>query len=153
MAPRSSEDGSGVHGAAPDPQHLTILYDETCGFCRRARDWLLSQRCLVPVELLPAGSVDAQQRFSSIPDLHFQLVVADDDGNVWVGPPAFVMCLWATARYRALSYRLSGRHTSLIADRFFSLISERRDVLSRMLGRNDTDCIECKTGRPSVGAG
>jgi hypothetical protein len=42
------------------PSKLTVLLDERCAFCLRCRDWLAAQPCLVEVELLPAGSVEAR---------------------------------------------------------------------------------------------
>lgn len=137
--------GSGAFGTAPDPSRLTIVYDERCGFCLRARDWLLHQPCLVAVELIPASSPEAQSRFARLGVLGEELVVADDRGNVWLSSPAFIMCLWATARYRGLAMRLAGRHAGAVADRFFEIVSDRRDILSRMLGKTDTDAPACQT--------
>ena len=42
---------------------LTVLYDAECGLCAFLRDWLVRQPQLVPLELVPAGSVEARRRF------------------------------------------------------------------------------------------
>jgi len=130
---------------------LFVLYDERCAVCRRARDWLLTQPCFVEVELLPAGSSAARRRFGAVPWLGKELVVADDQGQVWVGPAAFLTCLWATVRYRAWSYRLAGPRLSHLAERFFLLVSKRRDRWSAWLGRDDTDCSWCDQIRVGYG--
>ena len=39
----------------PEGAKLTVLYDETCSFCRRCRDWLLAQPCFIEVELPRRG--------------------------------------------------------------------------------------------------
>src|ERR687887_1959282 len=123
---------------------LTVLYDESCALCRRCRDWLLGQPCLVQVELLPAGSVLARSRFGSVPWLGKELVVVDQRGRVWVGPAAFLTCLWATVRFRPWSYRLAGPTFAPLAERFFMLVSKRRDRVSAWaVRRNESDCSWC----------
>lgn len=122
---------------------LTILYDERCTFCLRCRDWLATQPCLLPVELLAAGSSEARRRYGAMPWLGSELVVADESGRVWVGPPAFLMCLWATARYRGWSYTLSRPGYERQAERFFLYVSKRRSAWGRWLDRKDPDCTYC----------
>ena len=125
-------------------QSLTILYDESCALCRRCRDWLLTQPCLVPVQLLAAGSPAARARYGSLgPWLGNELVVVDDKGNAWVGPAAFVTCLWATARYRAASYVLARPALAPLAERFFLFVSKRRDRFARWVDEPEDECSWC----------
>jgi predicted DCC family thiol-disulfide oxidoreductase YuxK len=119
---------------------LTILYDESCAFCLRCRDWLLTQPCLVEVELLPAGSPAVLERYGAAAWRGGELVVADGEGGVWAGPAAFVICLWATARYRALAYRLAGPGMALVAERFFRFVSHRRGRWSSLDQPNAPEC-------------
>jgi predicted DCC family thiol-disulfide oxidoreductase YuxK len=129
---------------------LTILYDETCALCRRARDWLLTQPCLVPVELLAAGSEEAQRRYAGLPWLGQELVVVDENGNAWVGPSAFLASMWATARYRSWAFRLSRPELARHAERFFRWISKRRDRWSARI-HEDPECSWCDE-EPSRGS-
>jgi predicted DCC family thiol-disulfide oxidoreductase YuxK len=124
---------------------LTVLYDERCAFCLRCRDWLAAQPCLVPVELLASGSDEARSRYDEIPWLGSELVVVDDEGQVWVGPAAFLICLWATARYRAAAYFFAQPRWSGQAERFFMHVSKRRDKWASWLTRHDRpdDCSWC----------
>ena len=125
---------------------LTILYDERCEFCRRCRDWLSGQPRLLPVELMAAGSPLARQRYGVVPWLGTELVVVDQDGQVWVGPGAFLMCLWATARYRHWAYLFSRPGWSGHAERFFRRVSKRRDRLGKWLAHMpgaDEECSWC----------
>jgi predicted DCC family thiol-disulfide oxidoreductase YuxK len=135
------------------PTTLTILYDERCAFCLRCRDWLATQPCLVPVELLAAGSAEAHRRYGSMPWLGKELVVVDGSGRVWAGPPAFLMSLWATARYRAWSYTLSKPGAERHAERFFHYVSRRRGAWGSRLERRDPECSSCVDARPSWDAG
>jgi predicted DCC family thiol-disulfide oxidoreductase YuxK len=88
---------------------LTVLYDAGCPLCSRFRDWLARQALLVRLDLLPAGSAEARDRFPALDHARtLQVVtVVADDGRVYTAEHAWLMCLWATARHRALAERLS----------------------------------------------
>jgi predicted DCC family thiol-disulfide oxidoreductase YuxK len=133
--------------SAPVPTRLTILYDERCALCLSARDWLLTQPCLVPVELLASGSDDAKSRYGSLPWLGSELVAVDENGNAWVGPPAFLASMWATARYRSWAFRLSQPGLEKYAERFFRWVSKRRDRWGAWIARDDEECSWCENDR------
>jgi predicted DCC family thiol-disulfide oxidoreductase YuxK len=116
-------------------KQLTVLYDGTCALCVRCRDFLAASHTLVPLELLSCQSHDAQERFGSVPWLGEELVVVSDDGDVWVGPAAFLVSMWALADYREWSYRLSGPTLAPLAERFFVAISSRRRRIAGFLGK------------------
>lgn len=119
---------------------LTVLYDEQCGLCRRARDWLLTQPMWVEMELLAAGSAAARSRYGSIPWVGQDLVVVADDGRIWRDAPAFLMCLWATRRYRKYARTLSGSAFKPVATAFFNGISKRRHEIGSIF---DDECASC----------
>ena len=129
-------------------KRLTIVYDEHCAVCRRARDWLLTQPTFLPIELIAAGSAAARARYRGLPWMGKELVAADDQGNVWVGPAAFLTALWATRRYRAWSYRLSGDKLAPLAQSFFKMVSTRRHRWSRFLEDEEKECSWCQN-RPT----
>lgn len=123
---------------------LTVLYDESCPLCRRCRDWLLTQPCLVPVQLLPAGSPDVRSRYAAVaPWLGKELVTVDDGGRAWVGPAAFVTCLWCTARYRSWAYLLARPSLAPLSDHFFIFVTKRRNRFGRWIDRDDAECSWC----------
>jgi predicted DCC family thiol-disulfide oxidoreductase YuxK len=147
-----SEPGAALHAAAPATR-LTILYDERCAFCLRCRDWLATQPCLIEVELLASGSPAAKERYGAVPWIGRELVVVDDLGHVWVGPAAFLMCLWATANHRHHAYLFARPRWAPHAERFFMYISKRRDRWGAWLGRKDRpeDCSWCDDVRIRYG--
>ena len=113
---------------------LTVLYDARCGLCSNARRWLLSQRTLVPLELLAAGSEEARRRFPTLAEAApSELVVVSDEGDVYRGPSAWIVCLWALEDFRDWSFRLSGPTLLPLARQAFEWISTRRHALSRAL--------------------
>jgi predicted DCC family thiol-disulfide oxidoreductase YuxK len=141
--------GEGLRGL---PRTLTVLYDESCRLCRRCRDWLLTQPCLVPMELLPAGAPDVRARFAPMePWMGKELVVVDDRGRAWIGPAAFILCLWATARYRTWAFRLSTPRLAPLAERFFVVVSKRRDRFTAWPLRDEADCTWCDQVRIGQG--
>ncbi|MEV7416381.1 DCC1-like thiol-disulfide oxidoreductase family protein [Streptomyces sp. NPDC089919] len=83
-------------------RRLTVLYDANCPLCVHLRNWLLGQRWLVPLALVPATSLEAQRRFPQLDHAATlrEITVVGDGGQVWTGAHAFVMCLWALAEHR-----------------------------------------------------
>jgi predicted DCC family thiol-disulfide oxidoreductase YuxK len=128
---------------AVNATELTVLYDERCAFCVRCRDWLATQPVLVDVELVPAGSDRGQALVEGAAWVGKELVVLDDEGRAWTGPDAFLMCLWATARYRGWAFRFNGPHAGRFAERFFLHVSKRRGRYSQWLGPVDPECTYC----------
>ena len=116
-------------------QRLTVLYDGTCALCIRCRDFLATSPTLVPLELLACQSRDARERYGSVPWLGEELVVVSDEGDVWVGPAAFLVAMWALADYREWSYRLSGPAFAPLAERFFVALSARRRRLASFFAK------------------
>lgn len=88
---------------------LTVLYDDRCPLCRTFSSWLARQPTLVDLDQLPAGSGFARVRFPALDHERTleEITVVSDDGAVWTGAHAWVMCLWATAAHRALAESLA----------------------------------------------
>jgi predicted DCC family thiol-disulfide oxidoreductase YuxK len=124
-------------------KRLTVLYDARCGFCVHCRRWLERQRALVELEFVPAGSETALRRFPDLrePDPPEDLVVVDDEGGVYRGEDAFILCLYALEDYREWSFRLSGPGLRPLARVAFEWLSRNRRGLSRSLGLAPDDQV------------
>lgn len=132
-----------VSAAVRSPSRLLVLYDANCAFCQRCRNWLEHESTHVTLDFLAAGSDEARRRFgTAMPWLGEELVVVSDRGEVWVGPAAFLTCLWATKRYREWSYRLSGKSLAPLAERFFAAVSSRRATIARLVGPQPDRCAD-----------
>ncbi|MFD6226769.1 thiol-disulfide oxidoreductase DCC family protein [Streptomyces sp. NPDC060232] len=83
-------------------RHLTVLYDADCPLCVHIRHWLLAQRWLLPVALVPAASWEARRRFPRLDHASTlrEITVVGDSGQVWTGTDAFIVCLWALVEHR-----------------------------------------------------
>jgi len=131
-------DASGTRAAGQVPTSLTVFYDADCAFCCRCRDWLEGQETHCEVRLVAANGPAATADLAGLP-LGAELVVVADTGDVWIGPKAFVMCLWATTAHRAWSQRLDGPALGPLARRFFQAVSSNRDTISVLLSLASPD--------------
>ncbi|MGI8733950.1 MAG: thiol-disulfide oxidoreductase DCC family protein [Pyrinomonadaceae bacterium] len=115
---------------------LTVLYDPTCGLCRRAHGWLAQEGKLVELVFVPCKSEEARRRFPQLDhDLTAKdLTVVGDYGEVYLGPKAWLMVLWALSQYREWSYRLASPELLPTARRVVSLISQHRFQIGRVAG-------------------
>lgn len=111
---------------SPEIKQLFVLYDAGCPLCVRCRHWMEQKTAYVQLIFLEARSPEAFARFGEVPWLGQELVVVSDSGQVWAGPAAFLVALWALADYREWSYRLSGDTLSKVAEPFFKALSNRR---------------------------
>ena len=97
-------------------RELTVLYDAQCGLCRRFRAWLAAQRPapdgqggVVRLRFVAAGSTEARALY---PELDHEatlreVTVVADDGSVYVGDRAWIVCLWTTWEHRHTAVRLA----------------------------------------------
>ncbi|MDI3423867.1 thiol-disulfide oxidoreductase DCC family protein [Streptomyces luteolus] len=90
-------------------RRLTVLYDANCPLCTHVRQWLARQRKLVRLDLVPAGSEEARRRFPGLDHgaTLDEITVVADGGQVYRGPAAWVVTLWALAEHRPLAHRLA----------------------------------------------
>ncbi|WP_328537098.1 thiol-disulfide oxidoreductase DCC family protein [Streptomyces sp. NBC_00344] len=88
---------------------LTVLYDAQCPLCVHLRHWLLRQRQLVRLELIPAASAEAMRRFPGLDHRGTleEMTVIGDRGQIYRGPAAWIVCLWALAEHRAKAHWLA----------------------------------------------
>jgi predicted DCC family thiol-disulfide oxidoreductase YuxK len=97
-------------------RELTVLYDAQCGLCRRFKDWLAAQRPgpngkggVVQLRFVAAGSADARALYPGLDHAATlrEVTVVADDGSVYVGDRAWIVCLWSTWEHRHTAVRLA----------------------------------------------
>jgi predicted DCC family thiol-disulfide oxidoreductase YuxK len=128
------------------PRTLTVLYDPSCSLCRRCRSWMERQHAFLPVTWLGCTGEEARKAYGDIPWLQDELVVVGDAGEVWAGPAAFLVCLWALCDWREWSFRLAGPAFAPLAERFFLFLSSRRRSIGKLF---DHECADgsCHLGQ------
>ena len=114
---------------------LTIFYDAHCGVCSHFRRWMLEQPAYVRLDFVPYDSPQALRLCPELPTLRAdqEIVVMGDDGAVWQGGGAWVVCLWALRDYREWSLRLATPGLLGVARKVAHWVSVNRLVVSRFL--------------------
>jgi predicted DCC family thiol-disulfide oxidoreductase YuxK len=117
-------------------RRLYVLYDGRCGLCRMARQWLERQEKLVDLEFLAAGSFAATRLFPTLCDSERpeELIVVSEEGGVYRGGNAWIMCLYALEDYREWAERLSSPALLPLARQAFAMLSKQRGRISHWLG-------------------
>ena len=88
---------------------LYLFHDNTCPVSQRHREWLAKQAAIVPLHCVAHQAEEVPGRFPGIA-AHLtprNLTVVSDDGQLWTGPSAVVMCLFALEKHRELAERLA----------------------------------------------
>ncbi len=114
---------------------LYILYDDGCAFCRRCRDWLAQQECLVQLHPLAHQAPEVLCRFPEVQSyLHpRELTVISDTGEVWHGPAAMVVCLHAIEEHRKIAARLAEPGLLPYAQKAFEFLMDHPEQLTPWL--------------------
>jgi predicted DCC family thiol-disulfide oxidoreductase YuxK len=120
---------------------LCVLFDADCELCVRCRNWLMQQPAFVPLIFIAFQSEQARRRFPGIDALKpgEQLLVISDEGAVYRGAHAWVMCLWALENYREHAQRLAHPVLLPLAKTVCELFSRNRFFLSDALFRKSPE--------------
>jgi predicted DCC family thiol-disulfide oxidoreductase YuxK len=111
---------------------LTVLYDHGCELCRRCRAFLEKQETFLVLEFVAGGSAESRQRFPTLrqSDPPEELIVIDDEGGVYRGADAWIVCLYALRRYRGWSERLARGSLRPLARAVFEWVSHNRKAFA-----------------------
>ena len=122
---------------------LYVLYDHGCGLCSHVVQWMSQQPTSCEMQYIAAGSTDARRMFPDLlsPARPEELIVVAEDGTVYRGDDAFIMCLYALDSYRSLATRISRPAFRPLAKRLFSMISTNRMRLSDLLGLQSDEAL------------
>jgi len=101
----------------------------------------MQQRAFVPLVFMAFQSDEAQRRFPGIGALKpdEQLLVISDEGAVYRGAHAWIMCLWALENYREHAQRLAHPILLPLARTVCELLSRNRFFLSDILFRQNPE--------------
>jgi predicted DCC family thiol-disulfide oxidoreductase YuxK len=114
-------------------QYLTVVYDHQCGLCSRLGGWLNAQPKWIGVRLLPSDLAAGLYPALASRIAHEELLVVSDDGRVYWGDHAWLMCLFALKNYRSWAARLSTPALLPLARSAFAILSANRRHISRWL--------------------
>ena len=114
---------------------LTVFYDPKCGMCRSFRQWMLGQWSYCRLEFVPYNSGVARRLLPEIVNIDAgrEIVVMNDEGDIWQGPEAWVVCLWVLKKWRGWATRMASPALLPLAAKACHLISDNRLTLSKLL--------------------
>jgi predicted DCC family thiol-disulfide oxidoreductase YuxK len=115
-------------------KYLTVIYDPDCALCSRVGAWLQAQPKLLALRTVPANALPAIYPELVRRGLQGELMVVSDEGAVYVGDHAWLMCLYALKRYRHWAQRLSRPALLPFARQAFNVLSANRRRVSKWLG-------------------
>ncbi len=124
-------------------ERLYVLYDGRCGLCRWVKSWAKDQAAFVPLVFVPAESPEAERLVpgSSQSDSLEELVVVSDEGHLYRGDSAWIMCFYALEEFREWSCRLASPALRPLARKAFALLSKHRVQVSDWLGLTDHEAV------------
>jgi predicted DCC family thiol-disulfide oxidoreductase YuxK len=131
---------------------LYVLYDRECSFCDSCRSWLCRQSAFIDLRFVPTRSAAAAERFPGLEkiDTGGDLVVISDEGAVYRGTSAYLMCLYALREYREWALRLSAPALLPLTRRVFKHLSEQRSRISRWFFEKTPQQLEEELGPEAV---
>ncbi|MEM8955359.1 MAG: DCC1-like thiol-disulfide oxidoreductase family protein [Verrucomicrobiota bacterium] len=119
----------------PIPDELYVFYDQHCGLCQSCRKWLTLQRTWFPLHFIPWDSTSAKSLCPNLSSFEpwKEIVVMTNDQRIYCGAASWVMCLYATVKFRPLALKLA--HPTLLpfAKQICHLVSRNRYRLSKLL--------------------
>ena len=126
---------------------LFVLYDPDCGLCEAIRGWMLDQSSSMQIEIIANHSPRARALFPEIEANPDELIVVDDEGSVYRGDSAFIICLYALDAYRGWAVRLSSPALRPFARRAFEMLSKNRKKISDLLALANDEVIAHELSR------
>ena len=115
-------------------RYLTVAYDPKCGLCARIGTWLRAQPKWIGIRLVPSDRAAALYPALAARFAQDELVAVSDDGGVYFGDHAWLVCLYALRNYRHWAKRLSSPALLPLARHAFTVLSANRRRVSRWLG-------------------
>jgi predicted DCC family thiol-disulfide oxidoreductase YuxK len=122
---------------------LTVLYDNDCGLCCRAVRRLINEPTYLPLRFAPGRAAQVRERFAAAFAAagDDQLIVVADSGELYKGPAAWIMVLYALRRYRPLAMRLASPGLRPLVSRVVGVIARNRLAISEVFGLSPDACI------------
>jgi len=127
---------------------LTIFFDHECALCCRFRTWLEAEPCHLDLRFVSYRSSEARAILPEIDDFDpgKEILILGDNGTIYQGPDAWIVCLWATREYRHWADRFAKPAFRPLVRKLCLTVSASRLNLSALLpdsaGDNDRQLVQ-----------
>ena len=120
---------------------ISVFFDGRCGLCRSVRGWLEREPQFVALHFVSYDARLAREIFPRIADWQpdREILALTDEGDLYQGAGAWILCLWATVRFRPWALRLARPALRPSAEKLCRVIARNRRGLSRVFRRGSDD--------------
>ena len=134
---------------------IEVFYDGRCGMCCSFHEWIHRQERAFQIDFVPYQAERAEEVFPGIHTLDpaREMIVRADNGEIYRGAEAWVMCLYSCTNHRDLAKRLARPAMLAVAIRVCHLLAANRHGLSKVFFRrkdkevrktlHQMDLLEC----------
>ena len=125
---------------------LEIIYDDRCALCQRCAAKLTTEPAYIKLKPISRTHAANHHQYKHLMQNIGQdeMVAVGNDGSVYRGEKAYLMCLWATRRWRKLSIRLSRPALRGAVRSACHLIARSRHLISGLISVDDDEQIATK---------
>jgi predicted DCC family thiol-disulfide oxidoreductase YuxK len=111
---------------------IDIFYDGSCGMCCTFKDWLVAEERAFAIQCLPYQSEKAAEVFPGLSEHEPEkvMVVRTDQGEVFKGAEAWVLCLYSCKHHQKKAKTLSSKFLLPLAMKTCNLIAANRQGIS-----------------------
>lgn len=116
---------------------IEVFYDGRCGMCCSFHEWINRQPRAYRIDFIPYQSPDAERVFPGIGTLDpaREMIVRTDEGEVYRGAEAWVLCLYSCANHRVAARKLASPGMLSVAIRTCRVLAANRHSLSKVFFR------------------
>ena len=118
---------------------IEVFYDGRCGMCCSFHEWIHRQERAFQIDFVPYQAERAEEVFPGIHTLDpaREMIVRVDNGEIYRGAEAWVMCLYSCANHRDMAKRLARPAMLAVAIRVCHLLAANRHGLSKVFFRRE----------------
>jgi len=123
--------------------NLDIFYDGQCGMCCTFHEWVNEQERAFQVNFIPYQDPQAYDIFPGLKELdpEKEMIVRTDQGELFHGAEAWVLCLFSCEHHQAKARKLGGKMLLPVAIKACNLLAANRKRLSRVFFRRKDNAV------------
>ncbi len=119
---------------------VEVYYDGQCGMCCTFHEWINEQQRAYEVKFIPYQSERAELLFPGVMALDpaSEMIVRTNDGELFRGAQAWVLCLYSCSSYQKVAVKLGGPLLLPVAIKACNVLAANRHKLSKVFfGKKD----------------
>ena len=134
----------------PEQIHrIEVFYDGRCGMCCSFHEWINRQPRAYEIGFVPYQSEVAEKIFPGIGTLDpaREMIVRTDEGEIFRGAEAWVLCLNSCENYQMAARKLAGPRVLPVAIHACRVLAANRHALSNVFFRSKDKKVRAELHR------